>query len=147
VPWMLIEEGLDDPINELAPEVTVELGGVVPTPEGDQVTATPTPTDTLPTPTAGETVEATEAPLAATGGAAAPAPTGAPAITPTQANAAHVPDGDNSVGRNLLAFGMIGAGVLVIGGGVIYFFAGQRRARGEQRGMKDSTADAEDDPG
>jgi hypothetical protein len=144
VPWMLIEEGLDDPINELAPEVTVEPGGVVPTPEGDQVTETPMPTVAPPAPTAGETV-ATDVPLAATGAAAAPAPTEAPAATPTQANADHTQDGDSGIGRNLLAFGMIGAGILVIGGGVIYFFAGLRRAGGGQRGMKDSTADAEDD--
>ncbi len=147
VPWMLIEEGLDDPINELAPEVTVEPGGVVLTPEGDQVTATATPatgppTDTPSAPTAGETVEATEAPLAATGAAAAPAPTEAPAVTPTQAVSEHVADREGGIGRGLLAFGMIGAGILVIGGGVIYFFAGLRRAGGEQRGIKDSTTGA-----
>ncbi|NDJ52562.1 MAG: hypothetical protein GYB68_05665, partial [Chloroflexi bacterium] len=36
-PWLLVEEGVDDPLNQPAPDVTVESGGTLPTPDPAQV--------------------------------------------------------------------------------------------------------------
>lgn len=68
-PWLLVEDGLADPLNEAPPSVQVEEGGVTPTPDPGMImtatarampTATPTP---LPTETPTPTITPTPSPL------------------------------------------------------------------------------------
>ncbi len=94
-PWLLVEDGLADPLNETPPGVTVEEGGTPPTPDpGIALTQTtaaiPTATATTPptaTATATATLAATDTPEAAEGGEMAP--TEAP---PTEAAPTETPE-------------------------------------------------------
>ena len=141
MPWLLVEEGLSNPLDQTPPPVRVEEGGVLPTPDPSVAltatalavpTATPTalPTATAtstPVPTAVPTATGTEAPTAT------PAPTETtspvPAVEPTLAPTP-LPDPWATLGPKgfsaALPFVLIGLGVLVIGGAGWYFMTGKR---------------------
>ena len=153
VPWFLIEEGLEDPLNEVPPSVRVEAGGTLPTPDpGIAMTATAqaAPSAT-PTPLPTETPEPSPLPPTAT---AMPEPTGVPESAETAAEATPAmvaeaveepPDGNPEEGQPLspeelaraierevrprglpalLPYLLMGLGTLVLVGGTWYFFSG-----------------------
>ena len=132
LPWLLVEEGLADPLNETAPPVTVEPGGEPPAPEA--APATPSPQSVVPAPVTGT-------PAPAEGAATRPAPTAEPVLTgaaaadtSSGASADGGPPGQSlprPMASRLLPFALIGAGVVVILGGSIYYLAGRRSARGQ----------------
>lgn len=122
-PWLLVEEGLADPLNETAPPVSVEPGGTPLTAEGLPPTPTlpPAPTEAEPTQTPPEAADL-------------PEPTSDPALaapaepSPTPATQAGTPLPDIQLTGWLPAM-LIGAGVLVILAGVGYYFASGRPTR------------------
>ncbi len=154
VPWLLVEEGIEDALGETPPPVEVEEGGTLPTPDPGMAltataqavpTATPTSTPTLtPTPTVPPTEVIVEpSPQATQAPTTPPQPTGSPveeAAPPTSPPPTEIPpteppptglpptptpiDGRPGQPRGvaaILPFLMIGLGVLVIAGGVVYF--------------------------
>jgi hypothetical protein len=137
MPWLLVEEGVQNPLNETPPPVRVEQGGALPTPDPSMAltatalaaptaTSTPLPTATATstlTPTATET-EAPTATLPSTE-TASPVPAVEPTITPTAVPSAWEMLGPRGFSA-ALPFILIGLGMLVIGGAGWYFVAGKR---------------------
>jgi len=142
MPWILVEEGVANPLEEKAPSVTTQPGGALPTPDpGPFLTATalamPTSTPTaVPTSTSVTTQAATQeqaaivptAPgdvtlsTASAEEAATPEPN--PASIPTSAPGSSLrPQGFAAIVPYLL----IGLGMMVIGGGVWFFFMGPKK--------------------
>jgi hypothetical protein len=140
VPWILVEQGVNNPLNEAAPKSSVELGGVVPTPDLGSImtatalampTSTPTdtpvpPSDTPIPPTAAPTEEAAVAPGATTETTQPSVEvtgvvlTVTPTLTPEEALR---PKGTAAI----LPYLLMGLGALVIGGGVWFFLRGGRK--------------------
>lgn len=139
MPWLLVEEGLQNPLNETPPPVRVEQGGTLPTPDPSialtatalaipTATLTPSPTATATptsTPTATDTQAPSETPPPATEAASPTTPpvelTPTPTVIPSPWEALG-PKGFSAA----LPFILIGLGVLVIGGAGWYFAAGKR---------------------
>ncbi|MBN1429745.1 MAG: hypothetical protein JXB07_15355 [Anaerolineae bacterium] len=136
MPWILVEEGVKDPLNEAAPTVTVDPGGVPPTPDpGPMLTATamamptltPTVTD-LPSEDSQPTEELTQSVAAvetlSMEEVTKPAATEeAPTLTPTPTILAGTDVGPKGF-ASVLPYLLIGLGVVIIGGGAWYFFVG-----------------------
>jgi hypothetical protein len=131
-PWILVEEGVPDPINSIAPGVTTAPGGELATPDpGPSLTATalaiPTATS-IPTdvPTAVPTLES--APTSGETAVVEVVPTdsaSAPTSIPEAAAPALTPDSLRPGGlAGILPYLLMGAGIVVIGGGVWFFFGG-----------------------
>jgi hypothetical protein len=145
-PWMLVEEGIQDAVNAEPPDVTVEQGGTLPTPDPNAaLTATaqaaPTATSTLmPSETPSEppaTVAATEEatarvtakPVTATEESTQIAEITGPQPT-EQSSGPKLPNPNDLRPHGLgaiLPFILMGLGALVIGGGVWYFFSGHQK--------------------
>lgn len=146
MPWILVEDGVANPLDEKAPSVSTEPGGALPTPDPGPFltatalampTATPTATEvptsepastTAPTQAGPAAVEpATTEDVAASGdptNEAGETPEPAPAPTPTEAPGTGVrPQGFAA----MLPYLLIGLGVVVIGGGVWFFFTGPKK--------------------
>lgn len=149
-PWILVEDGVQNPLTEAAPKSKVELGGALPTPPPTP-TQTATPLPPTPTPaatTAAPTQAATLAlALTATPETAAPAsasqppasvapqptqvaavipPTTIPTATPSAEELAQAvsPRGFPAA----LPYLLMGLGALVIGGGLWFFLSGHKPA-------------------
>ena len=147
-PWLLVEDGIPDAVDEQPPSVTVEAGGEPPTPDPNaaltatalaQPTETPTdvPTET-PLPT--ETAVPTEAPVATAESsetpveiAAVPSEVAEVAPAPTESSAPEEPalpttaDFQPKGLAAVLPYLLIAVGVLALGGGGWYFFAGHQK--------------------
>ena len=141
-PWMLVEDGIQDAVNAEPPDVTVEQGGTLPTPDPNAaLTAAPSATPTL---TPSETPTEAPATIAATEESTKQAT--AELVTATQESTAVAeitgPQPTEQVSgpklpspRDLrprgfgaiLPFILMGLGALVIGGGAWYFFAGHQQ--------------------
>jgi len=163
-PWILVEEGVSNPLNEVAPKVTVDIGGVVPTPDlGSILTATAlaqptaTPTNTeipltetpiAPTETAASEVttapdvtpeQPTEAMVEATElptQAVAEAPTLAPTLTPEEALR---PEGLSAI----LPYALMVLGALAIGGGVWFFLRSGSKPSSAEKPTMETIAEIE----
>jgi hypothetical protein len=133
MPWFLVEEGVEDPLYQVAPAVSVDPGGTLPTPDpGPFLTATAL---AMPSPTPTATQPPTEAPTAApTQEVAAAEPTqieAAPSEAPAEAVATLAPTPTPVPGSGVgpkgfaaaLPYLLVGLGVLAIGGGAWYFFS------------------------
>jgi hypothetical protein len=151
-PWLLVEQGVVNPLAEAAPKSTVILGGVIPTvPPTPTLTPTPVPPTETPTPapitdTPQPTTEAAAvtpppevaaAPEATTEAAAQP-PTeavAAPSEPPTLTPAPSAEDLAKIVRPRgfpaFLPYLLMGIGALVIVGGVWFFIAGRKRPQAE----------------
>jgi hypothetical protein len=132
-PWLLVEEGVPDPLNTVAPSVTTQLGGTLPTPDpGPALTAT---AEALPTatPTSVPTAEptATTAPTEASAQTteqpsetevAAVAPTESIAVQPTpsaaEIEASLRPSGFSAI----IPYVLMVLGAVIIGGGAWFYF-------------------------
>lgn len=155
-PWLLVEQDVPGALEATPPPVEVEEGGVPLTPDPAMLMtmtaqALPSPTPTLPTatplpsPTPPPTVTATALPTTAP----PPEATVVPEDTPELAEIAEAtavpqvevtpqpqvdvsalqPQGFNA----LLPYLLVGAGILVIGGGLLYFLSGRRPGPGESQ--------------
>lgn len=140
MPWILVEEGVKDPLYEAAPSVSVDPGGVLPTPDpGPLLTATALAMPTL-TPTATD-IPTEEAPRlieeptqeAAAEAASTEETTEEP--VPTEEAATLEPTPTNPPGTGVgpkgfaavLPYLLIGLGVVAIGGGAWYFLVGLKQ--------------------
>ncbi len=158
-PWILVEDGLSDPLSETPPPVTVELGGTLPTPDPSMAmtaTAKAIPTAT-PTSTATATLTPTPQPPTATATTTPPPVTASPlppvsetpvetppstatdslpaevTTTPPESTpgemANTVPVQPGGLSR-VVSFALVGLGVLVIAGGIWYFLSAPSRTAG-----------------
>jgi hypothetical protein len=169
--WLLVEEGLEAPLEETPPEPRFELGGVPPTPNPDMFmtataqalaptstpTKTPAPPTETPTPSALPT-EAVAAPPAEATGTLAVAEAGAtseappaeveetpptPEPTPVVSDIQPPPRGFSAV----LPFLLVGLGTLVIGGGIGYFLNTWFLARRRGASAEWTSPTGEEQPG
>ncbi len=142
-PWLLVEEGVENPLDTPAPAVRVEQGGELPTPVAFPTptltptlapTETPQPSPTVGmTPTAPPTEEASPTAAVSSTEVAEVASEQPPAVPPQ-------PDTLRPTGvQAMLPFGLIGLGVVVIAAGVVYYLAGRRA--GEAASLAGEPAD------
>jgi hypothetical protein len=145
-PWMLVEEGVQNPLTEAAPKSRVELGGALPTPPPTPtLTPTPIPPTETPTLTPVPPTQAATQPPAQTAApqdtsaspvetqppteAVAAVPAAPPTATPSaeELAAAVRPRGFQAI----LPYVLMGLGILVIGGGAWVFLSGRKPAPAE----------------
>lgn len=151
-PWMLIEDGIADAVNQEPSAVSTEEGGTLPTPDpgaARTATAQARPIETAtPTPEPSATPSATEAPVGTVEPTAASEPSQEGARPANTAQVAEVTqeatvEQDDEAARPdplnirpedvrprglpaILPFILIGLGALAIGGGAWYFWSGRQ---------------------